>query len=101
MPYPNMILDEKKKVYQMNNLQYYSCKTRLEFRLLRVWDSRHSENVSPKNCYLYRSMPLPLSGTTIFRRTLYVVRTKHDRLKMYTGTEYAPRPVVRIVHFPV
>ena len=71
----------------------------MQFRRLRVTDSRHSENVLAKNCYLCRGMPLPLSVPTVLRRTLYVVRTKIDRLKI--SIEYRRRPLVRIVHFHV
>ena len=94
-----MILDAKKKNSTRWTIVQIATNTRLQFRRLRVTDSRHSENVLAKNCYLCRGMPLPLSVPTVLRRTLYVVRTKIDRLKI--SIEYRRRPLVRIVHFHV
>ena len=53
------------------------CKTRLEFRPFWVRESRPSENVLAKNCYVYRSTPL-------YRyKTLTTFQTDASRLENY------------------
>ena len=56
--HPNTDPGLKWKCYRMNNPMAWVynekyCNTRLKFRRRWVKESRHSENVSAKNCYLY------------------------------------------------